>query len=471
MSPETVFRKVSMTQSLMNAYPPRLAVLNLGCKVNRYETDAVAQQFVEAGYVLVDFREPAEVYVLNTCAVTGEAARKSGQMLRRARKQAPDAVIVVMGCHIQLGGEWAAADIAVGNQGKSGVFAAVEHFRHVWSLKGFRLEDRPEPMDLTREMPLSERPDFEDFGAVSQQSETRAYLKIQDGCNNFCSYCAIPYARGRVRSRAEDSILEEARQLVERGFQEIVLTGIHVCSYGKERGEPSTALTTLCLKLAELPGLARIRLGSLEPLSVTPEFVEQAARNPKLCPHFHLSLQSGSEATLQRMRRRYTPEQYRRVVESLRAAYGERLGLTTDVIVGFPGETEADFEESLAFCEEMGFTRMHLFPYSPREGTAALHLPNPVPRFVANQRVSRLAEVAERLQQAHFERRVGQVDTVLLEQTDAQGCFTGYTPNYDPVVLQQPEVALEAGQLLPVQFVGIRQGRLVAMPVSGQAAV
>lgn len=445
---------------------PKIAVLNLGCKVNRYETDAVLQQFLDAGYQPAGFREAADVYVLNTCAVTGEAARKSGQMLRRARKQNPDAVLVVMGCHIQLGGDWAEADIAVGNQGKSRVYAAVEHFRRDWEDRGGRSEDRPEPVDLSQPMPLTERVDFEDFGSVSHQTETRAYLKIQDGCNNFCSYCAIPYARGRVRSRSEESILQEAADLAAQGFQELVLTGIHVCSYGKDRGEPSTALMELCSKIAAIPGVQRLRLGSLEPLSVTEEFVRLAAANPKLCPHFHLSLQSGSDGTLQRMRRKYTAQQFRQVVQALRSAYGSGLGLTTDVIVGFPGETEEEFVESVAFCREMAFSRMHVFRYSQRAGTAAVSLPNPVSPEVSSLRAGVMGQLAEQMQAAHAQNRMGQTEQILLEQLDEAGCYTGYAPNYDPLVLEEPdsEGIWKPGQLVWGEIVGCRGERLVLRP-------
>lgn len=430
----------------------RVALFNLGCKVNRYETDAVGQQFASAGYELVDYDEQADIYVLNTCSVTGEAGRKSGQLLRRARKQNPAAVVVVMGCHVQLGGPVDVADIVVGTQGKSRVFAAVEHFREQWAVHDFAPEHRPEQIDLIHALDLVEAPDFEEFGSVDQQSETRAYIKIQDGCNNFCSYCAIPFARGRVRSRSEESILREAKQLAQAGFKEVVLTGIHVCSYGKERQEDSTALTRLCAEIAAISGIERIRLGSLEPLSITPEFIRQAAANPKLCPHFHLSLQSGCAQTLRRMRRRYTANQYREVVRGLRAAYGERLGLTTDVIVGFPGETDEEFAESLAFCEEMAFMRMHIFRYSERAGTAAVEFPGKVAPEVAADRAARLSALAEQMQVAHQKSRIGERDHIILEQKNREGYFEGYTPSYDMVVLAWQDDSLATGQEVEIEL-------------------
>ncbi|PNH18426.1 tRNA (N(6)-L-threonylcarbamoyladenosine(37)-C(2))-methylthiotransferase MtaB [Mageeibacillus indolicus] len=445
---------------------PTVALFNLGCKVNRYETDAVAQQFATAGYEVVDFDSVADIYVLNTCAVTGEAGRKSGQMLRRARKKNPAAVVAVMGCHVQLGGECSAADIVVGTQGKKRVFAAVEHFRAEWAEHDFAADARPARLDMIQTLALADAPDFEDFGAVDQQSETRAYIKIQDGCNNFCSYCAIPFARGRVRSRSEESILREGRGIAAAGFKEVVITGIHVCSYGRDRGESSTALTSLCAKLAELPGLDRIRLGSLEPLSVSAAFIEAASANPKLCPHFHLSLQSGSDTVLRRMRRRYTTENYRQVVNGLRAAYGERLGLTTDIIVGFPGETEAEFAETVAFCREMSFTRMHIFRYSERAGTAATQFEGKVEASVAAYRAEELAKVAAELQAAHQARRQGKNDLVLLEQRDKEGYFEGYAPNYDPIVLGFDTSELKSGLIIPVRLIGIRNGRFIGRPLS-----
>lgn len=443
----------------------RVAVLNLGCKVNRYESDAVAQRFVEAGYEEVPFDRLADVYVLNTCAVTGEAARKSGQLLRRARKKNPEAVVVAMGCHVELGGETAVADVIVGNQGKSRVFEAVDYFRRQWAEAGFLPDKRPAAIDLSQELSQEEGAQFEDFGLVDHQSETRAYLKIQDGCNNFCSYCAIPFARGRVRSRAEASVLQEAEALAARGFKEVVLTGIHVCSYGKDWGEDSLALAKLCQKIATIPGIERIRLGSLEPLSVSEAFVDSLATIPEFCPHFHLSLQSGSEAVLRLMRRRYTAEQYRQVVQKLKATFGERLGLTTDVIVGFPGEDEACFEESLAFCEEMDFLRMHIFRYSERAGTAAVRLPNKVAAEVSARRSMRMAHLAEHMQQKHLRARLGQEESILLEQQKEAGLWEGYSARYEALLLADPEGRFHQGELVRGRILELRGDRLLMEPL------
>lgn len=439
----------------MPAY--KAAFHTLGCKTNHYETDAIASQFVRAGFIRVAFDEPADVYLINTCTVTGEADRKSRQILRRARKQTPGAIVVAMGCHAELSDASAYADIVIGTRGKNRALPLVQQLQreraqvqpgHAQGIcgpapaAGTELSADVVPADDWSET-------YEELGVVDRQSETRAYIKIEDGCNAFCAYCAIPLARGRIRSRAEAAILAEARALARVGYQEIVLTGIHVCSYGADRGLPSHAVMELAAGLAQIPGLARIRLGSLEPLSVTPAFIALAAANPRLCPHFHLSLQSGCDSVLARMNRRYRTADYRAVVAALRTAFPE-AGLTTDVIVGFPGETEAEFAASLSFCREMAFTQMHVFRYSPRQGTRAAGLPDQVPSAVSCRRSQAMQALAAEMTRQFHQQQLGRPQNVLVETISASGWAEGYTPAYVPVRIRDGQ-QLQPGQIYTVQ--------------------
>ena len=406
----------------------RAAFHTLGCKTNHYETDAMRAQFSRAGFDIVPFSELADVYLVNTCTVTGEADRKSRQMLRRARQLNPDSLIVAVGCQVVLGDAAAWADLTIGTEGKNQaidrVLAALATRRPIGSSHA---EEDPLPFETAAGST------YDEFGPVDQQSETRAYVKIEDGCNHFCSYCAIPLARGRVRSRGHNQILEETRALAAAGYREIVLTGIHLCSYGLDLGLPGHAVMELALELAEIEGIDRIRLGSLEPLSVTPAFIQLAAQNPKLCPHFHLSLQSGSDTVLSRMNRRYRTTDFRKVAENLRSSFADP-GLTTDIIVGFPGETDQEFADSLAFAEEMAFSRMHVFRYSARKGTRAADMPDPVDPDQIAQRSKRMLGLASKLSLAYNSRQVGRVHEILIEQ-QIDGYLTGYTAEYVPVRL------------------------------------
>lgn len=423
----------------------RAAFHTLGCKTNHYETDAIAGQFARAGFSQVSFDAAADVYIINTCTVTGEADRKSRQMLRRVRKLAPEAIVVAMGCHAELSDASAYADIVIGTRGKNRALSLV---RQLQQQRGLTIPEAAAGSDgYNPDGPASaaDQDSFEEMGIVDQQSETRAYIKIEDGCNSFCSYCAIPLARGRIRSREEAAILAEARALARVGYQEIVLTGIHVCSYGADRGQPSHAVMELAARLAEIPGIQRIRLGSLEPLSVTPAFIDLAARNVKLCPHFHLSLQSGSDSVLARMNRRYHTADYRSVVAALRSIFPQ-AGLTTDVIVGFPGETDEEFAASLDFCTEMGFSRMHIFRYSPRQGTRAASLPDPVPAPVSSRRSLAMQALADQLALQFHRRQLRYRQSVLIETVVAAGWAEGYTPAYVPVRI------LAGGHLQPGQI-------------------
>ncbi|HAL74885.1 MAG TPA: tRNA (N(6)-L-threonylcarbamoyladenosine(37)-C(2))-methylthiotransferase MtaB [Clostridiales bacterium] len=419
----------------------RAAFHTLGCKTNHYETDAIRKQFSQAGFCEVPFDSYAEVYLVNTCTVTGEAGRKSRQMLRRARKINPAAIVVAMGCHSELEGRQDAVDIVIGTQGKS---QALDRVCAELDLRGMPVPGNAIEHQATTASACQD--DYEELGLVSRQSETRAYVKIEDGCDNYCSYCTIPYARGHVRSRPAGTVLAETAALAAAGYREIVLTGIHICSYGADHGFPSHAVMDLALEMAQVDGIDRIRLGSLEPQSVTPQFINLAVKNPKLLPHFHLSLQSGCDSVLRRMNRHYSAEDYRCVVNQLRQAYG-KPGLTTDVIVGFPGETEDEHRTSYEFCREIAFSRLHVFRYSRREGTRAADMPNQINPQTTARRSQDMLSLADQMALTYHLSQVGRPQEVLLEKQREDGCFEGYSPEYVPIRLAaRPD--LQEGQII-----------------------
>lgn len=405
----------------------RAALHNLGCKVNSYETEAMAQMLAEAGYELVDFSQEADVYVVNTCSVTNIADRKSRQMLHRARGKNPDAVIVAAGCYVQTAKEDIkkdpAVDIVIGNNKKAGLLPLLEQFFE-------RREQLSDVIDIN-----DGTQDYEELGLLTGGSHTRAFLKVQDGCNQFCSYCIIPYARGRVRSRAPEHVYAEVRALAENGYREIVLNGIHLSSYGS--GE-DFGLIDLIRKVHGVPGIMRIRLGSLEPRIVTEEFVSELIRLPKVCPHFHLSLQSGCDATLSRMNRRYTTAEYEKSCELLRGAY-THPAITTDVIVGFPGESGEEFEETRQFLERIGFYEMHVFQYSRRRATRAERMENQIPEPVKKERSHVLLALEKQQSKAFRDYYIGKETTVLFEEEMRIGeksYMTGFTPEYVKLALE-----------------------------------
>lgn len=396
-----------------------VAFCTLGCKVNQYETDAMRELFVSGGYEVRDFSAAADVYVVNTCTVTNMADRKSRQMLHRAKKKNPDSVIVAVGCYVQAAAGQlendGAVDIVIGNNRKHQVVDIVENF----------LAER----QSSRYVPdISCEHDYEPMTITTVSEHTRAYIKIQDGCNQFCSYCIIPYARGRVRSRSMADIIEEVRGLAAKGYKEIVLTGIHISSYGLDFAHhadrtaeedygpfANSALIDLTEALAEIEGLDRIRFGSLEPRIITEDFVRRLSKLEQVCPHFHLSLQSGCDATLKRMNRHYTTELYMEKCSLLRR-YFDRPALTTDVIVGFPGETEEEFAITEAFLEQVHFADMHIFKYSKRQGTRAAVMPNQIDPQVQTMRSDRLIALAAGMHDDYLEACRDQEQLVLIEE-------------------------------------------------------
>ena len=399
----------------------KIAIYTLGCKVNQYETQAMERELVARGHELVDFESPADAYIINTCSITAVSDKKSRQMIRRAKKNAPAAIVAACGCYVQTHEEEAKA-------------LGIDLLMDVNDHKKFL--DRLEEAARTRERVTDidnalRRRDFELLPAGGMANRTRAMLKVEDGCVNFCTYCIVPYARGPVRSLPMDAAAEQVRSLREQGYREIVVTGIEISSYGQDLKD-GTSIIDLLELIAREGGEMRIRLGSLEPRTVTREFCERAAKLQYLCPHFHLSMQSGCDATLRRMNRRYDTARYYESVELLRE-YFDDPAITTDLITGFPEETEEEFGETLAFLEKCGFAAMHIFPYSVRPGTKAAAMVQ-VEMSVREERAARAAAVAERLHRSYLERCVGKTFPVLFEQDRGSGSV-GHAPNYMPVTV------------------------------------
>ena len=391
----------------------KAAFHNLGCKVNAYETEAMQQLFEENGFETVPFSEKADVYVVNTCTVTNMADRKSRQMLHRARKNNPDAVVIAAGCYVQEkeGHVDSCIDIIVGNNRKKDIIEILREYEK--EHRGSRAFGSGDFYD--GRIDISHAGEYEELRLGKTAEHTRAYIKVQDGCNQFCSYCIIPFARGRVRSRRPESVLDEVRTLAGKGYKEIVLTGIHLSSYGADFKEEGETLLPLIEKVHGVDGIERIRLGSLEPGIITEEFAVRLSSLRKVCPHFHLSLQSGCNATLKRMNRRYTKEEYYEKCVLLRK-YFDNPALTTDVIVGFPGETQEEFEESRAFIDQADFYETHIFKYSRREGTKAAGMPEQVPEEEKARRSAILLEMSRKKEKAYERMLIGTSRKVLVEE-------------------------------------------------------
>ena len=389
----------------------RAALHNLGCKVNAYEGEAMRQLLEEAGYEIVPFQEQADVYIVNTCSVTNIADRKSRQMLHRARKQNPEAVVVAAGCYVQSAAEELkkdlSVDVLVGNNKKKDLAVILDEYFQKQQ-PGRQAEEHWFPMDGSKE--------YENLHIHKTADHTRAFIKVQDGCNQFCSYCIIPYTRGRVRSRAQRDVEQEAQALAAAGCQEIVLTGIHLSSYGVDFPEKSgEQLSKLIKRLHQIPEISRIRLGSLEPGIITENFVSILRELPKVCPHFHLSLQSGCDETLKRMNRHYTTGEYEQKCDMLRRSF-ENPAVTTDVIVGFPGETQEEFEKTKAFLERIHFYEMHVFKYSVRSGTRAAKMPDQIPESVKTLRSEELLSLERSMSAQYRKSFLGKEQQVLLEE-------------------------------------------------------
>ena len=428
----------------------RVALHNLGCKVNSYELDVVQQSLLEKGYEIVPFSEEADIYIVNTCTVTNIADRKSRQMLHRAKAKNPEAVVVAVGCYVQTGKEDAVADpcidLAIGNNRKKDLVTILETFLERKGIEASEEKIADKTLGDTTIIDVNKTCEYEEMSLKKTAEHTRAYIKIQDGCNQFCSYCIIPYARGRVRSRKAEDVLAEIRGLVAAGYQEVVLTGIHISSYGidfegRHDYSGQSKLIDLLEMVQGIEGLRRIRIGSLEPRIVTEEFAKRLASLDKVCPQFHLSLQSGSDTTLKRMNRHYSAEEYYNSVKNLRSVY-ERPAITTDVIVGFPQETEEEFQETCAFLEKVQFYEMHIFKYSRRKGTVAAGMPGQIPDGVKAQRSNVLLEMEASQSKAFRSFYIGREAEVLFEESkliDGRIYQIGHTPDYVKVALETKE--------------------------------
>ena len=400
----------------------RAALHNLGCKVNSYETEAMKELLQAAGYEIVDFEDKADVYVINTCSVTNVADKKSRQMLHRARTRNPQAVVVAAGCYVQAAGEKlkedGAVDLIVGNNKKTELVPLLEEY--------FAGREHPDGV-----IDISAVQEYEPLHITAQTEHTRAFIKVQDGCNQFCSYCIIPYTRGRIRSRRMEDVDEEVRGLAKKGYQEVVLTGIHLSSYGLDFKD-GTDLLALIRRIHQVDGIKRIRFGSLEPRIITDEFAKALSELPKVCPHFHLSLQSGCDDVLKRMNRHYTCEEYEERCQILRR-YFEQPAITTDVIVGFPGETDEEFRQTKEFLKTIRFYAMHVFKYSRRAGTRADRMPDQVPEPVKTERSAELLSLEAEMSREYRSTFLGKTEEILLEEPveiNGQRYMIGHTKEY-----------------------------------------
>lgn len=403
-----------------------VAFYTLGCKVNQYETNAMEQQFIQNNYKIVDNTEKADIYVINTCTVTNMADRKSRQMLRRVKEINQSAVIVVCGCYAQVAKteleQIPEVDIILGINEKNKIVQIVEEY----------LASKNNIIEVAD---VSKQKEFLDFGDVTYTEKNRAVIKVQDGCNMFCSYCLIPYARGRIRSRKIENVVSEIEKIAKQGIKEVVITGIHVASYGKDFENENIRLINLLEEINKIEGIERIRLSSLEPTIVDEEFAQRLSKLEKICDHFHLSLQSGCDATLKRMNRKYTTARYKEATEILRKFY-PNANFTTDVIVGFPGETDEEFDQTYQFLKEIEFYKMHIFKYSPRKGTVAEKLPNQVDGNIKEERSKKLIELSNNMQNEKNSQYIGKTVKVLFEEYE-NGYYKGHTTNY--MVVKVPE--------------------------------
>ena len=419
----------------MNLQGKRAAIVTLGCKVNQYETDAMYGMLKEAGVMMVDPKEAADIYIVNTCSVTNMAERKSRQMLHRAKKKNPDVVVVAVGCYAQVGKEELSKDtnidLIIGNNKKKDLIHILEE----------HMGEKESAAESIEVIDIAHDQEYESLHVEQLKEHTRAYIKVQDGCNQFCSYCIIPYARGRVRSRKMEEVLEEITNLTKHGCQEFVITGIHVTSYGKDLGD--VTLIDLLEEIAKIPEVKRIRLGSLEPGFITKDTLDRLSKMESFCPHFHLSLQSGCDTVLKRMNRHYTSAEYKEKVEILRK-YFDYPAITTDVITGFPGETEEEFLITRKFLREIAFSDLHIFPYSPRRGTKAAAMTDQVDSQVKKHRSDLLIQDTKEYQKTYADAFLSKQEKVLFEEVvsyDGKEYLIGHNERYVKIGVLASEAA------------------------------
>lgn len=417
----------------------KVAFCTLGCKVNQYETNAMEEAFINCGYEIVNFEDNADIYVINTCTVTNMSDKKSRQMMRRAKQLNSNSIVVAVGCYAQVAKDVLEKideiDLILGNNEKKEIVKYVEEFA---AKKIIHLED------------VLHQNEFVDFGTTTHMEKTRAVIKVQDGCDRFCSYCIIPYARGRVRSRKVESVINEIKTLAKKDVKEVVITGIHIASYGKDFKE-NIGLIDLLEEINKIEGIKRIRLGSIEPTIINGEFLERLSKLEKICHHFHLSLQSGCDETLKRMNRRYTTQEFEMVVKLLRKTYKDVI-LTTDIIVGFPGETEEEFHKTYKFLEKINFYKMHIFKYSRRKGTKADKMDNQVEPKKQEERSKRLLELSNQNQVQYNYSYIGQVLEVLFEEKQGE-YIKGHTANYLMVNVKNKDIEKYHNKILSVKII------------------
>ena len=423
-----------------------VAFITLGCKVNQYETNAMIQKLIEGGYKIVEHHEKADIYIVNTCTVTNMSDRKSRQMIRKVREINPQAKIIAVGCYVEVAKneveKMKEIDLTLGNSEKVDIVKYCDNL-----LQDIKKDEN------------NKKNEFSEFGTITYTEKTRAVIKIQDGCDRFCSYCIIPYARGRVRSRNPQNVISEITQISKKGIKEVVLTGIHIASYGKDFDE-KYELIDLLEEINKIDGIQRIRLGSIEPLLITNEFIQRLSKLEKICEHFHLSLQSGCDETLKRMNRRYTTTQFKEIVGIIRKAY-KNANLTTDIIVGFPQETEEEFKKTYEFLKEIKFYKMHIFKYSPRKGTLAEKMQGQILPQIKEERSRKLIELSDKNEEEYNKKYVGNEVEVLWEE-EKQGIYKGHTKNYILVEQQKESAKQKENTIENVEIVEARDHYIIA---------
>lgn len=430
----------------------KVALYTLGCRVNSYESEAMAEKFIKEGYEVVSFDEFSDVYVINTCTVTNMGDKKSRQMIGRARRHNPEAIIAVVGCYSQIASDEIAqiegVDVVLGSRNKGDIVYWVNRARE-------------ESKQVVEVKDVLKNNKFEQLAINEYQDKTRAFLKIQDGCNRFCSYCLIPFARGGVCSKEPEEILKEVKELSKNGFKEIILSGVHTASYGVDL-EGNWDLVKILEEINKIEGIERIRIGSIDPTFFTEGVIEKICNLEKMCPHFHLSLQSGCDATIRRMNRKYTAQEYKDVVENLRK-YMKDVSITTDIIVGFPGESNVEFEATYEFLKGIKLSKMHIFKYSKRTGTKAAEMPFQVDGLIKEERSKKLIELNNALEVEFMEKFIGREMRVLYEEaiSGKENTYVGYTENYIKVITESDE-NLE-GKIVPTKLVAVKQENMVGI--------
>ena len=435
----------------------KVAFCTLGCKVNQYETNGMMQKFMDKGYEIVDFDEKADIYIINTCTVTNMSDRKSRQMLRQAKKINKDALVVACGCYVQVAKDEVKAikeiDLVLGTNEKKDIVSYIEDYLDNKKIDGNYENKIVAENSITDD--VMKNLVYDDFGDVTFTEKTRAVIKVQDGCDRYCTYCLIPYARGRIRSRKPESVISEVTKIAQNGIKEVVITGIHVASYGRDF-ESKYELIDLLEEINKVPGIERVRLGSIEPLLISEEFMERFSKLDKMCHHFHLSLQSGCDETLKRMNRRYSCAEFKEIVDRIRKYFSDSI-LTTDVIVGFPGETDEEFNKTVEFLRNIKFYKMHIFKYSPRRGTVAEKMKDQVSSEIKDERSKVLLEMSDENEKDYQKSYLGKTVKVLFEEKDGD-FYKGHTSNYIMVKAKSKDDL--SGKILDVKLESLDEPNL-----------